>query len=285
MALSLNRSLYLILLVLFSFLGNAQEDEDYDQFQERRDSEKDFQNQKDFKKYHRRAVQISAWQIQNLKFGAIVVRLQNNRRKIDAYRKIGNEKAALETIAKTEYNNRNIIRAYTAYYDFSKIYFIYAQNSDSLLKGVKKGIFIDSTLKMNPSITMSEDFYLIVEKDYLYNSTIGFVPEDSAKFVSEHGRKTIEYDIMVKNKYGHQLKSPFPTNPTRARFFKSEWTKVKWPVEVSDGIYKNITIEVNNSTVKYWSNSVESINLEFHNFYQRYAGLQLKDPKLKPFLY
>src|SRR5690606_7913607 len=37
-----------------------------------------------------------------------------------------------------------------------------------------------------------------------------FVPEDSAKFVTEHGNPTLEMAVVLKNKYGHQLKKPFP---------------------------------------------------------------------------
>jgi len=285
MGLLLNR-FFTVLFVLCSFFGTAQEDENYDKFQERKDSEKDFQSKKDFKKYSKKAVQVSAWQIQNLKFGALVVRLQNNKRKIEAYRKVGNEKAARETIARTQYLNKVVMRSFLDKYDFSKVYFIYAQSSDSLLKGIRQGIFIDTTLKVNTSIVMNETYYLLEEPDYVYNSTIGFVKEDSAKLVTEAGARTIYAPIVIKNKYGHQLKDPFPFYTNQFNYVKNEIFKVKCPVEISDGVYEDVVLELNKEySNKLWNYYVETITKNIHGFYERYAGLQLKDPNLKPFLY
>lgn len=286
MVLSLNRSFLFFFLVVFSSWGIAQEDQNYDKFQDRKDSEKDFQDQKSFKKFGKRSVQISAWQVQNLKFGAMVVRLQNNKRKIEAYRKVGNEKAALETIARTQYLNKVVIRSFLKKYDFSKVYFIYAQSSDSLLKGIRQGVFIDSTLKVNPSIVMNENYYLLEEPDYVYNSTIGFVKEDSAKLVTEAGARTIYAPVVIKNKYGHQLKDPFPFYVNQFNHVKNEIFKVKWPVETSQGVYQDVILELNKEySSKLWDYYAETINTKIHSFYERYAGLQLKDPNLKPFLY
>lgn len=286
MVLSLNRSLYLILLVLFSFLANAQEDENYDKFQDRKDSEKDYLDKEEFKKYSRRAVQVAAWQIQNLKFGALVVRLQNQKRQIEAYKKVGNEKAMLQTIARTEYFNSLIMRSYKTYFTFCKVYFIYGQSSDSLLKGVKQGVFVDSTMKVNPAIVMNENYYIIAEPDYVYNSTIGFVPEDSARIVIESGAQTISAPIVLKNKYGHQLKPPFPYYTNKIKVFTYEPLNAKWPVEISEGVYKEVKIEYGKKfSSKVLDFHVDNMNASINEFYQRYAGLQLKDPKLKPFLY
>jgi len=75
---------------------------------------------------------------------------------------------------------------------------------------------------VDPKISMSEDFYLIAETDDLYNSSIGFVKEDSARFVSEKGSKSsTEAEIVIKNKYGHQLKKPFPYCSYEIAFIKA----------------------------------------------------------------
>jgi hypothetical protein len=64
-------------------------------------------------------------------------------------------------------------------------------------------------------------FYLIAETDYVYNSSIGFVPEDSATTIREKGNPSSdEFPIVVKNKYGHQLKSPFPYSVSKVVFSK-----------------------------------------------------------------
>jgi hypothetical protein len=117
------------------------------------------------------------------------------------------EKKRMEALA----INLNIYRTFSAYYKFSKLYFIYSDIRDSLLDGVRTNIFLDSTLFVNPDIKMTETFYLLSETDNVYNSTIGFIPEDSARRVVERGDPTLtKVPIVLKNKYGHQLKRPFP---------------------------------------------------------------------------
>lgn len=116
------------------------------------------------------------------------------------------EKKRLETLAV----NLNTARAFRNKYRFSKLYFIYSNSSDSLLKGAKTNIFLDSLLQIDPSITLSETFYLLSESDFIYNSSIGFVPEDSAMVQVERGNPGTPSAIVLKNKYGHQLKKPFP---------------------------------------------------------------------------
>lgn len=172
---------------------------------------KDYKDPEQFDNFYRRRQTISAWQINKLKTGALVVKLRTDRPVIEALTKAGNkpmaEKKRLERLA----INITISRAFRYNYNFSKVYFIYTSSNDSLLKGKRSGIFLDSNLVIDPSIIMTEDFYLISESDDIYNSSIGFVKEDSAKYISEKGSKsTLDAGIVIKNKYGHQLKKPFP---------------------------------------------------------------------------
>lgn len=154
---------------------------------------------------------VSEWQIHELKKGALVVRLKTNALQINALLKAGKtrmaEKKRLETLA----INLNIYFAYTDLYKFSKLYFIYTTSFDTLLKGARQYVFLDSNLVVDSSIVMKESFYLIAETDNIYNSSIGFVKEAEARSQVEHGNKTTtEALVVIKNKYGHQLKKPFP---------------------------------------------------------------------------
>ena len=201
MARLLNRCC-LVLLFLSTTLFAQVDDEVY--------NPKDYKSKEEFEKFYKRRQIVEQWHIQQLKKGALVVRLKTNKMAIEALVKNGNtalaEKKRLETAAV----NLNTIRAYLTSYKFSKVYFIYSNSSDSLLNGIKENIFLDSSLQVNPSIKLTEDFYLIAERDHAYNSSIGFIPEDSAKFVKENGNPVKEMAIVVKNKFGHQLKRPFP---------------------------------------------------------------------------
>jgi len=188
---------------------------------------KDYKDPEQFEKFYKRRKIVGAWQINELKKGALVVRLKTEKLLIEALLKAGNtsmaEKKRLERLA----INLNIMKAYRTYYNFSKVYFIYTSSNDSLLNGLRSRIFLDSNLVPDPNIAMTEDFYLIAETDFVYNSSIGFVKEDSARFVSENG-STInrEAPIVVKNKYGHQLKKPFPYWTDKIPIRKAIFTEV-----------------------------------------------------------
>ena len=199
----LNKGCALALLVCFAAALKAQSVSET--------NSKDYKDAKTHEKFRKRRMAVSAWQINQLKQGALVVRLKTSSHLINGLKKRGEdiqaEKARIEQLA----INKNYMRAFLEKYTFSKVYFIYSNSSDSLLKGARSGIFVDTTMKVNPAITMSEKFYLLAETDFIYNSSIGFVPEDSASAVVEQGNpSSSEAPVIVKNKYGHQLKDPFP---------------------------------------------------------------------------
>ena len=171
---------------------------------------KDYKDPEQFTKFRKRRLVIASWQINQLKKGALVVRLKTNKKLIEALKKQGKQELAIQKEAEQLAITKNTILAYTSKLTFCKVYFIYSDFADSLLHGARKGIFLDSSLTINPSIEMSEQFYLIAERDYAYNSSIGFVKQDSAKYVFEAGNPVKEMAVVVKNKYGHQLKGPFP---------------------------------------------------------------------------
>ncbi len=192
------------LLLLFSALASLAQVDD-------KSGEKDYKDPEQFDRFYKRRKIVAAWQINKLKDGALVVKLKTNNHLLEALKRDGNtvlaEQKRLENLAV----NLNMSRAFRNNYNFSKIYFIYSNYGDSLLKGKRSGIFLDSALNIDPSITMTEPFYIISESDALYNSSIGFVPEDSANKVVEQGSPTLaNVPIVLKNKYGHQLKRPFP---------------------------------------------------------------------------
>ncbi|MBX3163921.1 MAG: hypothetical protein KF900_05530 [Bacteroidetes bacterium] len=269
-------------------------------------SSKDYKNPEQFENFQKRRTTVSEWQINQLKKGAIVVRLQTNQKAIDALNKAGNEKLAQEKTAEQFAVNKNILFAYTEHLNFCKVYFIYAHSSDTLLKGARSGIFLDTNLIVNPTIEMTENFYLIAERDYAYNSSIGFVPEDSARFVSEQGNPIKEMAIVLKNKYAHQLKKPFPyviqdkvtitesvlvgvsekpytVDRTLLQDLKQNNGKSK--IAKSD---KAIPIKIKKElTYERISLAVDKLNSYLHEYYKRVSHFDTGnvDKKIIPFLY
>ena len=170
----------------------------------------DYKDPKQFEKYAKRRNVISAWQIQQFKTGALVVRLKTNKKLIDALIQQGNTKLAQQKLLEQYAINKNTMIAFIDNFKFCKLYFIYSNSSDSLLNGHRANIFLDTNMLVNPTIEMKENFYLLADKDNVYNSSIGFIKEDSAKYETEKGNIGNEMAFVLKNKFGHQLKKPFP---------------------------------------------------------------------------
>lgn len=278
MGLLLNNKLSLLFSFLFVFgVTFAQEGNDINNV-------KDYKDPKQFTKFRKRRLVIASWQINQLKKGALVVRLKTNKKLIEVLKKQGKEELAIQKEVEQLAITKNTILAYTNKLTFCKVYFIYSDFADSLLRGARKGIFLDSNLTINPSIEMTEKFYLIAERDYAYNSSIGFVKQDSAMYVFEAGNPVKEMAVVIKNKYGHQLKGPFPYC-------------------VKDKTYAGVNASVNQYVVLNGKTHLVAIGKQFskeklflyigvlddnlRQFYQSTSNPETEkiDPEILPFLY
>lgn len=278
MALLSDKKIVVLVLFFISFFGlNAQTNEDIY-------TPKDYKDKKQFEKYRKRRIVIAGWQINQLKEGALVVRLKTNQKVIEALRKQGNEALASEKELEQFAINRNTMLAYRSQLTFCKLYFMFSYNSDSLLRGSKKGIFLDSNLTADPTIVMNEKFYLIAERDYAYNSSIGFVKEDSAKYVSENGNPVKEMAVVVKNKYGHQLKAPFPYY-IKDKTYAGAKAGVKETV-IYNGTSRDVLIGKQFSKEKLWQ-YIGIFNDNLNQCHQASPKPEMDkiDPSILPFLY
>jgi hypothetical protein len=285
----------------------------------------DYKDREQHKRFLKKRKTVSEWQINKLKEGALIVKLRTNDLVIAALKKQGNDKLAEKKTLEQYAINKTIVIAFLDYYKFSKVYFMYSHYHDSLLKGKRTDIFLDSNLQIDKAIILKENFYLLAEKDFVYNSSIGFVKEDSAKTVHEKGSVANEVLLVIKNKYGHQLKNPFPyivnyhngfKNPIPGRYFdfpikiyKTSLQKdsVSFTVnknftteqqEIKKGISKATIVHPNETTriveieKKYLYEriavSVENLNddlIRFHQNSQMPSDQDLNDPLIKPYLY
>ncbi|WP_317899142.1 hypothetical protein [Aurantibacillus circumpalustris] len=223
MVLQLNNFFTLFVFLIACVFSNAQEG-----VGER--NNRDYKDPDQFDKFHKRRVTVGAWQIHQLKEGALVVRLKTNQILIDALLKQGKDDLAREIQLQQFAINKNTMFAYRDNLSFCKVYFIYSTSSDSLLDSSRSGIFLDTTLTVDYSIVMKESFYLLAERDFAYNSSIGFVPEDSAKTTRERGNPVKEMAVVIKNKYGHQLKTPFPYYVKEKNFMNA---KYNFPIQTT----------------------------------------------------
>jgi hypothetical protein len=123
-----------------------------------------------------------------LKNGALFVRLRTSELKINALKKIGDEKQAEEIRVAQENSNKSIIAAFKANFTFCKVYFFYSNHSNEVKAGNYKGFVFDAA--MNTTIDFTGTNYFIGEYD--------------------EGKNTQIDAFIIKDKNYEPLKSPFP---------------------------------------------------------------------------
>lgn len=272
---SLNKISFIFLLFI-SALGISQTVSDADNVFR----PKEYKDQEQFKNFYKRRNAVSKWQINQLKNGALCVRLHTNKTLVDGLKKMGKADLAAQKEYEMLAINKNIVMAFTKYYNFSKVYFFFSNRSDTLLQGARSGIFLDTNLVVDTKIEMKESFYLLAEKDDAYNSSIGYVKEEEAKSTKENGNASKECAMVIKNKYGHQLKDPFP-------FFvlnKSTITGTPVTYVMVGGVKVPVNVEKKNRLERHFA-YVSNLNKNFHGFYNQNKDYTVTEPDLNPFLY
>ncbi|MFO0477528.1 MAG: hypothetical protein ACK50L_01940 [Bacteroidota bacterium] len=227
-------------------------------------------------------------QINSLKRGALLVRLKTNNLAITKLKEAGNYDLATNLKRETDLENKIIISAYKKEFIFCPVYFFYSHSSDSVKKNNLSGIFIDSTLQVNPSIVCNATFYLIADQGELYNSSIEIIPESLAKKARESGDFSRQASIIIKNKYFIQLHKPFP-------FFQIKTGRPLYSNDNKDGLHEDIAdilyayrkVSRNAEDFKQMKNyrgKVAAFNLKLEQFYTEHQGYEIT-PEIKEYVY
>lgn len=120
---------------------------------------------------------------QALQDGALIVRLTSNHRKTEAYKEMlmnpdikPGEKKRLtqlleETETKTPDRNQSIIQIFKEEFKLCPVYFMYDTSSQQLLKGVRKGIFLNERLEIDPSVAIDHLPFLVLKIAFTDPST------------------------------------------------------------------------------------------------------------------
>lgn len=114
-------------------------------------------------------VSIAEEAIVDLHNGALVVRLKTYNNKTTRLKElIANpevkdkdreklEKDLVTTIAERDSYNNDLVAAFKDNYKFSTVYFMYDTSSVALKNGERKGFLLDENLRVDPTISISED--------------------------------------------------------------------------------------------------------------------------------
>lgn len=171
--------------------------------------------------FHERHANDSKEQIINLKEkGALVVRLRNENKKIEALKKRGNIQWAENVATEAAKNNKATMVAFEKEFDFCPVYFIYEQNSVAIReKEVKKGIFLNNRLEVDESIVCGEEYILTAEFGVTEPDTASFYDHSYTYQLNDSSevRETRykEYNtnvtgLVIKSDHFIQLHRPFP---------------------------------------------------------------------------
>lgn len=153
---------------------------------------------------------IATQQIRDLKNGALVVRLKTNDKSIEAYRKSGRNELADKLVEENRIQNQKLADAFRGFFDYCKVYFIYAKSTNALLKG-EPYIFLNDTLAVDTTIKLTEKDFFIAEygtitantltDEYHYKGVYHTEPSSTATSTSA---------IFISDTSLSQLREPFP---------------------------------------------------------------------------
>ncbi len=160
-------------------------------------------------------------QIEQLKNGALLVRLKTKSTAINALRKAGKNVQADEVEKQQALFNLNIIDAFKTKFNFCPTYFFYSDYSDNVKeKQFDKVVFLNDSLKPDPTIKFNKQSFLVAD--------FGTVEQDTARYYSHtsvepdgnfsvkkvdhyYGGPSFSYDgLIIRSDKLIQLRHPFP---------------------------------------------------------------------------
>jgi len=179
---------------------------------------------------------ISWKEIETLKDGALLVRLQTSGNKIEKLKEAGELAKALETEKNQKQRNERIAEAFENYFDFCPVYFFYSDNSRKLKKGEFSGILMNSRFETVEATQLGPDAWLMAE----FGQTQVSLSEGG-------GVSRGSIALVIKDRDFIQLQDPFPAY--------AGWSILK---------------EANEDS------SVEKMNQDLHIFYNEAKRKKLK---------
>ncbi len=149
-------------------------------------------------------------QLESLRTGALVVRLKTNDRSIDSYRKAGQVELADRLTEERRKQNQKLSDAFRTYFDYCKVYFIYAKNTDNLLAG-KQNIFLNDTLGVDTTVHLTQKYFLIAEYGLI---TSNMRPDEyhykNVNYTEATSSAASTSVVFISDTTLTQLKEPFP---------------------------------------------------------------------------
>lgn len=130
---SISRSYLILFLVIISVIGCNRDDE------------------------------LAANYIRQLKDGVVLVRLKTSNLQVAKLIELGKVEEAKEKVILQQEKNLKIVKSFSKYFNFCKVYFFYSNNSELVKQKKTEGIFLDLNLNVDSSIKLNEVNVFIVD--------------------------------------------------------------------------------------------------------------------------
>ena len=149
--------------------------------------------------------------IDNLKDGALLVRLKTRSKSLKAYEKAGAHSLVKKMKKTQNAENQLIIDLFNEHFNFCPVYFFYTDDTELLLADQQEGIFLNDNLKKDKNIVLDKDFFLIAEFGVLLEEKVwadSLLEAANQNKIYQH--QVLNKVIVIKDKNLEQLKRPFP---------------------------------------------------------------------------
>lgn len=189
--------------------------------------------------------------IQNLKDGALLVRLTTKLNTINAV-KDKNPELAERIKQKQQAANLEIINAFTKSFSHCPVYYFYSENSPMIKKKEFKGVLMDSNMNELIEIPNLDNNYLIASFSYTKSDTITYYMNDYL------GRNSETLNLERKEQRGHTGMS---TGVDALVLFSPELIALQAPYPHYKRTFEHLPI-INRSR----ANTVEGLQLKIEKY-------------------
>ncbi|CAN5370410.1 hypothetical protein BH09BAC1_BH09BAC1_03160 [soil metagenome] len=149
-------------------------------------------------------------QIKALKGGTLLVRLHSRDKSVNLYRQNGQHEIANKIEDEQFQENKAIVAAFTRYFNFSKVYFFNADDTEKIKAGNMQGIFLNSQMQGDATIAPRLDTFMVAEFGPLEGET-RVIPGDTLVPLPDYvSGEVLERALVIRDKNFMQMRDPFP---------------------------------------------------------------------------
>ena len=170
--------------------------------------------------YHKVYKSLAREEINQLKNGALIVRLKTMKNSIEALKKIKKVEQALDLELKQKKFNLSVISAFKNNFNFCPTYFFFSDSSNNVRdKKFENVIFLDDSLHSDTSIKFIYKSFLTAEFDIIDQDTTIFSTHFGSQYNAQSGTDIKNYyggpnlnfnALIIKSDVFIQLRQPFP---------------------------------------------------------------------------